>query len=640
MNEDFYNFSTVLEVAGNRIDELINHLLPAARKGAGCYRVGGIDGSPGSSLSISTKPSGAGVFLDHADPSIHGNAIGLWALVKGRSYQEAGRDLARFFGLQPEPRMHVPKKRKPPKIERVANGVIITCGGRQETLSGLNAKSIAYAKSRGLEEEVLRRAKCLSTATHIVFPHFDEEGKPVMLKAWSCDGQKHMYSNDDPVPSLFGKNMVDPLKSGACLIITEGQWDALTWQQLGYPAVSIPNGVSNEDWIGEDWSFLNCFSQIYLDFDDDGPGQEAELKVKVRLGYDRCRSIKYRYKDANAALQAGGESVLRDAFKHAQEAPVERIVKASDIKQKVRDRLNKSNMLGGTPFFLRNVEFEFRPHEITLWFGSTSHGKTTILSNQICYAASLGKMSMIASFEQATPMTVAGMLAQFTANADIGSSSDFDAAFDDLTSKVIFFDSMLRANPEELIATMVLAHKQLGVEEFVIDNVMTLEIDRQDNTAQAAVADKFRVFAAQYPVHIHLVAHPRKPKEDGNNKPPSTADIRGASEWGDMSHNVVCIWRDVAKSQRMAEMRDEGMDPMEIMAFDESIPDGKAFWRKQRDSGELPMVSYRFDKRSKRAWKNPEDAAPYFDPEPAEPAAADEDSPPFAADPSPTPDGS
>jgi twinkle protein len=611
-HDEFFNFQTVLDAVGPRIDELVSHLLPNARKQAGNYRVGGIDGSPGSSLSISTKPCGAGLFNDHADPGVHGNAIGLWAMVKGESYQEAGRSLARFLGVAPEPRMHLPKRRNPPKITRNDTGLYIHCGGRTERCEGLNAKSINYGLSRGIEERTLRAAKCVSTPTHVVFPHFNEAGEAVLLKAWSCDGQKHMYSNDDPVPALFGKNLIDPLKTGGDLIITEGQWDALTWQQLGYPAVSIPSGAGNDEWIGEDWSFLNCFSQIYLDFDDDPTGQDAELKAKVRLGYDRCRSIRYRFKDANAALAAGSADVLHAAFKHAKEAPVERIVNAAEIKQKVRDRLNRTNMQAGTPFFLRSVEFEFRPYEITLWFGITSHGKSSVLSNQICYAASLGKKAMVASFEQATPMTVAGMLTQFTSDADIGCSSDFDEAFDTLTSHVMFFDSMLRANPEELIATMTIAHKQLGIDEFVIDNIMTLEVDRQDNTAQALVADRFRVFAAQYPVHIHLVAHPRKPPATEASKPPSIADIMGASEWSAMAHNIVCIWRDVAKSQRLAEMRDEQMDPIEILTFDESCPDGKAFWRKQRDSGELPMVSYFFNKRTKRAWKTQDDLAPYF----------------------------
>jgi twinkle protein len=221
---------------------------------------------------------------------------------------------------------------------------------------------------------------------------------------------------------------------------------------------------------------------------------------------------------------------------------------------------------------------------------------------------------MVASFEQATPMTMSAMLVQYTSDQHIGQHDDFDEAYDELTSRVMFFDSMVRANPDDLIATMTIAHKQMGVEEFVVDNGMTLDVDRQDNTAQAAVADKLRVFAAQYPVVLHIVLHPRKPPPSEASKPPSTADIMGASEWAAMAHNIICVWRDVAKSQRLSEMRDEGMDHGEIMAFDESCPDGKVFVRKQRDSGDLPMTSYRFDKETKRAWKTFDDMAPYWSP--------------------------
>ena len=613
MNDhEFFNFATVLDAVPARIDELITHLLPNARRQTGCYRVGGLDGEKGDSLSISTKPNNAGTFIDFQDQSVKGNAISLWAMVKGQTYQEAGRELARFLNVQPEVRLHAPKRRPPPKIERERHK--FSCGGREQSYAALNKRSINYAATRGLGEAVLKAARCASTPTHIVFPHFNEEDELVLLKCWSCDGEKQIFTNDDPVPVLFGKHMVDPIKSGSSLIICEGHWDALTWQQLGYPAVSIPSGASNDDWIGEDYNFLNCFSQIYLDFDDDAAGREAESRVRIRLGYERCRSLRYRFKDANAALQAGESQVLIDAFQHALEAPIERIVNPQEMRSQVRDRLNRTHMRGGTPFFLPQANFEFRPHEITLWFGVTSHGKSTILSNQICHAASQGKLVMVASFEQNTPMTAAAMLSQYTANADLGASSDFDDAYASLTSRVFFFDSMLRANPDELIATMIMAHKQLGVEEFVVDNIMTLELDRQDNTAQAQVADKFRVFAAQYPIHLHLVAHPRKPPANEATRPPSIADVMGASEWAAMAHNAICVWRDVGKAQRLAEMRDDNLDPLEIQAFDETVPDGKIFWRKQRETGDLPMVSYRFHNPTKRAWKNPEDLRPYWTP--------------------------
>jgi hypothetical protein len=86
----------------------------------------------------------------------------------------------------------------------------------------------------------------------------------------------------------------------------------------------------------------------------------------------------------------------------------------------------------------------------------------------------------------------------------------------------------------------------------------------------------------------------------------------GASEWSAMAHNIICVWRDVAKAQKLSEMRDEQMDPMDILAFDQSTPDGKVFWRKQRKTGELPMVSFFYESGTKRAYKQLEQAGPYF----------------------------
>ena len=489
-------------------------------------------------------------------------------------------------------------------------------GKRTEQIFALNSKSIAYAATRKIDQETLKRARCMSTAENIVFTHFDEDDKPVLFKMWSCDGKKSIFTNNDPIPVLFCKHLVDPLKTNSSIIICEGQWDALSWISLGYPAVSIPSGVSNEEWIGEDWSFLNCFENIYLDFDSDVPGQEAEMKIKNRIGNEKCRSVHYRYKDANEALMNGHPEVLVEAFESAKNAPIDKIINPAKIRELVRERLKSEYISNGVPFFIPNLKFEFRPHEITVWYGITSHGKSTVLQQQVAFMASLGIKSMVSSFEQATTMTMSGMMVQYTSQKNIGDCADFDDAYQALTENVMFFDSMQRAKPSEVVSTMCQAHKQLGVEHFIIDNAMTLEVDRQDNTKQAEVADGFRVFVAQNDVHLHLVMHPRKGGHDAANKPPGIADIMGASEWSAMAHNVVCIWRDVAKTQRIEEMRDEGAPPHMIQEFAASCPDGKILVRKQRETGELPISSYLFDKEVKRAYKSQEDLMPYWLPKP------------------------
>lgn len=610
----FFDYQEVLERASGQIESLIQTLIPTARKQAGCYRAGNENGERGSSFSISTRPHNAGCYIDHADPSVKGNAINLVAITRNLGYEEAGAWLANFLGVQPKERVHLPKVRPAPKINPEAK--IMRVGDRELRWGRLDQRSIDYALSRGITEATLKAHRCASAENSILFPHFDSEKKLVLLKAWSTDGQKRIFTNTDPVPVLFGKDQVDPMKTGGRLIITEGHWDAMTWTQLGYPAVSIPSGAGNDEWIPEDWTFLNLFSSILIDFDEDDEGKKAESRVKNRLGIERCRTIHYRYKDANAALQDGHLEVLLAALDSAENAPIERVVDPAQAWDAVRNRANRTHLEGGIPFFLPALNFEFRPHELTTWFGPTSSGKTSLINQQMCYSIARGEKVMIASLEQPVAKTIYDLLVQYTGDHNIGCRSYFREAYDDLTSKVLVYDSMQRTKPEELIATIRLAYRTHGITQVALDNAMCLQVDRSDNTAQAATADLFRIVVSQIPIHLHIVMHIRKAKDDVS-KPPSLSEVMGASEWTNMSYNIIGVWRDLAKAERISLMRDENMDEEQIEIFNRSIPDGKAFVRKNRETGALPMVSYFYEKETKRAWKTQDDLVPFFLPQPA-----------------------
>ena len=607
--EYYYNFATIIESIPSRIETLCNELYPEGKKKSENWVVGSSDGERGQSFQISLKPNSAGCYFDRADHGIKGNVIALVALRKNLTYQEAGKWLGEFCNIQPEQKFEN-KKRPKPQIDR-------------RKVKNLNQDSIDYAKKRGIDEEMLRRLKIVSFEKNIAIPHFDAKGELVMVKYWPTDGSKKIWTNKDPVHTLFGKELIDPVASGGEVIICEGHWDAMTWIKLGYQCVSIPSGAENDNWIEEDWIFLSQFSMIYLNFDNDDPGQEAEARVKVRLGNDRCRTIKYEAKDANEVFQKGlDESILHDAFKAAKEAPVEHIVDPTTIKSVVRETLTSTGSGADVPFFLSDMKnLQFRPHEATLWFGFTGHGKSTAIMNQFAYQASLGVMGMIASFEDNPTVNYASMMLQYSSDSRIGESPEYDKIYDELTSHILFFDSVRRTRPDVMIATMIRAHKQLGICHFAVDNVMTMDVDRQDNTKQAEVADKFRVFVASYPVHLHIAAHPRKPVDTSMMKPPEIADVRGASEWGDMSQNAISTYRDITKAGKVAEMRDQGIDEFTISNYATSCADGKFIVKKQRTTGELPIVSFRFESKTKRFFNSPEELNPYSlkEEEPEEP---------------------
>lgn len=594
MSNHTYDISAILDKIAPRVEQLVKELYPEARKQGTTMRIGSPDGERGSSLSVSLKPNNAGTYLDFGDRTIRGNVFGLVAMRHNLTYRGAIEWLANYAGVAPTQQFDRPKPKAPDQSLTLK-------------LCDLGPNVIAYAQSRSISEETLRAYSVGSDKNdkYVAMPHFWDDGIG-LLKMWSVkgkrgvDGRDGIYTNSEPVHTLFGKELVDPAVTAGEVIITEGQWDAMSFFEAGLPAVSIPSGAENMQWITVDYDWLAQFTTVFLSFDNDQAGQQALQIAKARLGAERCKVVKLGRKDANDVLCHDGAAALIAAHDKAREASVELLVQRAALKEQTKHTLSSDESRSGMQVFCDDMPMFFRPHEWTLWFGASFHGKSQAIQNQIIAQAAVGHSSMIASFEQPPPYTFASMLVGWTADPSIAHRKWYDEAFDSLSEHVEMFDSMQRTKPDALIATMTQAHKQLGINSFFVDNVMTLDVDRGDNTAQAETADKFRVFVATYPVHVHLVAHPRKAAPDQGNKPPGQNEIRGAAEWGDQPHNVIVVWRDRAKHEKLAQMAADRMDRMEIESLDTMLPDGKIIVVKQRSTGETPMAKVWFNKQVKR----------------------------------------
>jgi len=282
------------------------------------------------------------------------------------------------------------------------------------------------------------------------------------------------------------------------------------------------------------------------------------------------------------------------------------IVSSDELKEGVSSYLNGDALMGGAPFFLPDFKLQFRPHEFTLVFGHSGHGKSQAVQNMVANLVIQGHKCFIASFEQPPAATFAQILVSLTGDPNISQKPHYDQAYDWLSKRIFMYKEMKRTCPKHLIQSCRQAHINDGIDFFVTDNVMTLNIDRSDNTAQAAAADHYRLFGSELPVHNILVAHPRKAggdavaKNGGYMQPPSLADINGAGEWGNMPNNALVVWRDMQKADQIAQMENDGRGEADIKAFWKTTPCGKFITRKQRATGDLPMASYWFDKDTKR----------------------------------------
>jgi twinkle protein len=613
MNEQegrFYDLEEIKNALASKIDEFVLTLYPNAKRESQGYRIGSINGEKGDSMLISTRPNNAGYFLDFATGE-KGKAWRLVSLNKSLSFKEGLQWLANFLNVKPIQSFGSVSKSKDP--EKLAKDI-----------RDLSPACIEYAKNRGISEETLRKYGVGTDAQgKISFPYYDAYGRLGMIKHWGLtlkpDGKKDTWTSSDPIMSLFGKDVCDPDTGIQKLVITEGEWDAMACWEMNIPAVSIPMGCSNTQWITEDYQFLSHFDEIVLLFDNDLAGKKAAKDAAARLGQERCLIVTLPLKDANDMLRANRGKEIGSIIENTTPEPIAEIVNPTSMKEGVKSYLKGDYLSDGDAFFIPDFKLSFRPHETTLWFGGTGEGKSTAVANQVASLAARGKMCCVASLEQPPEITFGQILKMLASYPNLPYTDEFEKAYEYLSKHVFMYKSMERADPKDLISTFVHAHKRYGVDTMVVDNMMTLAIDRSNNTAQAEACDLFRVFVSKYPVHLHLVAHPRKPPTDPNGKqapPAQLSEIRGASEIADMANNIITVWRDRSKAELMEEKEEAGFSPSEINQFFESTPCGKMIVRKQRATGKWPQTSYWFDELTGRITPKCGSPSPMFSEKP------------------------
>jgi twinkle protein len=83
------------------------------------------------------------------------------------------------------------------------------------------------------------------------------------------------------------------------LVITEGELDAITFAQYGFPAVSVPCGAGYAGWIDTCWEWLGQFKKIHVSFDEDRAGRAKVVEVVNRLGIARTDIVRLPERAAN-----------------------------------------------------------------------------------------------------------------------------------------------------------------------------------------------------------------------------------------------------------------------------------------------------------------------------------------------------
>lgn len=303
---------------------------------------------------------------------------------------------------------------------------------------------------------------------------------------------------------------------------------------------------------------------------------------------------------------------LDDYFREQQEqVDTSKITRGSDWVDAVIDRLyGKGAETNWTPigFSKMHGKFDFRDGEVTVWSGINKHGKTTLLSNVMLNVMTRNKKVCIASMEMKPAESMTKMTKQ-AAGVETP-SQDFIRAFGKWTdSRLWIYNHVGRLAAARVLALAVYVRKVLGVDHLVIDSLMKCGIGVDDYNAQKDFVDALCATARDTGLHVHLVAHQKKPESE--KVAPDKSGIKGTSEIGDLPDNLVIVYKNLKKideitaAEREKDEAKRGQRMKDAMA----VPDAYVRIAGQRNHPWEGSFAFWFDKGSQQftesSWAKP-----------------------------------
>ena len=407
-----------------------------------------------------------------------------------------------------------------------------------------------YMRSRGFTEGTIRFFQIGKTDDDkfIIFPYFKNKAlvNKKVLALERRDGKKFFSAVKGAEPSLFNMDNI----TGDTLIVTEGEADTMTLWQYGMKnVVSVHNGANDQQSIANEWEWLTNFSTIIIAYDNDLAGNEGADRLANRLGRHRCyRAIPPAgKKDWNECLMSGVDAAeIATAFSEMNDFSPPQLITPYDLKEKLIERFLSPEKFQGisTPFAnLTKIMGGWRMGEVSVWSGYNSSGKTTMLNQVVLDLCAKEHSTCIASLELLPERYMQWMMYTYLGKRN-PKREEIEDGVRYLSQYIHLINSAEMMSKEDLFGLFEYAVKRYGVNTIVIDSLMRITMDETNkNSEEKAFVNKCTSFAKQHGVHIHLVAHLRKPFSSNTKINSEKFDVAGSGDITNLADNVFIMDR-------------------------------------------------------------------------------------------------
>jgi twinkle protein len=241
-----------------------------------------------------------------------------------------------------------------------------------------------------------------------------------------------------------------------------------------------------------------------------------------------------------------------------EQLELDAVIGTADLAEKI---INRRDLHGSPlPWGRTRGKFELRPGEVTVWAGDNGSGKSLLVGQVIGWLIATGETALIASMEMTPAETVNRIIDQCCGQpAPHGFVREWCAWAE---GKLWIYDRLDTVESDRVLRMVRAVVGQLGVKHVVIDSLVKCGVAQDGDgalTKQTQFVDKLQHLAKHLQIHIHLIAHTRKPERNGQRV--TKHDIRGASQITDLADNVCLIERNRRKEEAYArQMVGAGQD--------------------------------------------------------------------------------
>jgi hypothetical protein len=455
--------------------------------------------------------------------------------------------------------------------------------GRLENALKNSPEARKFLESRGISLETAQRLRIgfrqdvgklagesgasVAASGWLAFPTFSDtsgsSGQSVSSLKYRSTRGKFFCKQPGMGTSIFNLQTLDFLEP---VFLVEGEFDALTFEQAGYKAVSLPNAQYQP--TPEDKDLLLSAESVILAGDNDDAGKKAMTKLFREM---RERTFLLQWpegvKDANQFfLETCGRdlSVFRTKIDGlvaaARSKPMEGVY---DVRQRLltQDREASVGHPNRLKFSLRSLDEMaiIDPGTVTTFYSTDSGmGKTTLVFQETLHAAISGKEVVVNYQAEMSPDQIDTILVSHLLRKDrlTLTAEDYKTAGRLLPADLKYYIGRNTSftSMTEVLDLIESAARRFGATVCVLDNLHFLSRNEQDPIkAQANAMQRITNMAGSLDLKFILVHQARKADQNHKRKVTHVSDLDGSKAVQNDSSTIFSIHREEIKHARDEE---------------------------------------------------------------------------------------